>query len=186
MRSLDATDFDDDELLARARAGDRSAFGEFVRRHQRAALRLAAVISGSTEEANDIVQDAMVNVHRGLGSYRGHAPVRSWMLRIVANHAKNHVRSSVRRSRRDDRHARLEVDVVDGADDPVVRQAEHRELADALARLRTADREILACRFMTGLSEAEAADVLAVPIGTVKSRTSRALQRLRTELGEAR
>lgn len=184
MRSPDATEFDDDTLLARARTGDRVAFGELVRRHQRAALRLAAVISGSTEEANDIVQDAMVNVHRALGSYRGHAPVRSWMLRIVANHAKNHVRSSVRRSRRDDRHARLDVGVVDGADDAVVRQAEYRELAQALTRLRTADREILACRFVTELSEAETADVLALPIGTVKSRTSRALERLRAELGE--
>ena len=87
MRSTDLTECDDDSLLARARKDDRPAFGELVRRHQHSALRVAAVISGSTEEAKDIVQDAFVNVHRKLNSYRGTGSVRSWMLRVVANHA---------------------------------------------------------------------------------------------------
>ncbi|MEZ5247930.1 MAG: sigma factor [Ilumatobacteraceae bacterium] len=73
---------------SRARAGDRPAFGELVRRHQRSAVRVAAVISGSTEEAYDIVQGAFVNMHRHLGTYDGRGPVRSWMLRVVANHAR--------------------------------------------------------------------------------------------------
>lgn len=184
MRSPDVTECDDDELLTRARTGDRQAFGELVRRHQRAALRVAAVITGSTEEAKDVVQDAMVNVHRGLGTYRGQGSVRSWVLRIVANHAKNEVRSSSRRLRRDDRHARLHVRVDQGAEDAVVRAAEQQELADALARMGRADREVLGCRFVAELSEAETAEVLAVPAGTVKSRTSRALARLRAALEE--
>ena len=79
----------DDELVRRARAGDRPAYGELVRRHQAAALRLAAGVCGSTEEARDIVQDAMVKGYRALDRYRGDAPVRSWLLRIVANDAKN-------------------------------------------------------------------------------------------------
>lgn len=57
---------DDDALVARARTGDGEAFGELVRRHQRAALRVAAVVSGSTEEASDIVQEAFVAAHRSL------------------------------------------------------------------------------------------------------------------------
>ena len=61
---------DDVTLLLRARGADRVAFGELVRRHQRAALRVAAVITGSTSEAEDIVQDSFVDVHRNLGSYR--------------------------------------------------------------------------------------------------------------------
>ena len=182
MPPLDLTVFDDDELVARVRSGDRDAFGALVGRHQRAALRVAAVISGSTEEANDIVQDAMVKAYRGLDSYRGTSPVRSWMLRVVANEAKNHVRGRVRRLRRDDRVAGRELRIITGADAAVIDRLEHEELARALGRLGTNDRAVLGCRFVADLSEAETAAVLGVARGTVKSRTSRALDRLRAEL----
>lgn len=105
MRPTDPTVLDDDALVARVRAGDRAAFGVLVSRHQRSAMGVAAVICGSTEEAKDIVQNGFVNAYRGLDGYRGTSPIRSWMLRVVANEAKNHVRSRVRRMRRDDRDA---------------------------------------------------------------------------------
>lgn len=174
----------DDELVDRVRSGDRTAFGELVRRHQRAALRVAAVVSGSTEEANDIVQEAMLKVYGGASSYRGRGAVRSWMLRVVANEAKNHVRTSVRRLHRDDRHAGLQLRAADGADIDALAVAERDDLAAALGRLGTNDREVLGCRFVADLSEAETAEVLGVAVGTVKSRTSRALARLRSELEE--
>ena len=94
----------DDELVRRGRAGDRVAYGELVRRHQSAALRLAAAVCGSTEEARDIVQDALVKGYRSLDRFRGDAPVRSWLLRIVANDAKNAVRAKVRRLGREERY----------------------------------------------------------------------------------
>jgi RNA polymerase sigma factor (sigma-70 family) len=183
MRPAELADCDDNTLLTRARADDRAAFAQLVMRHQRAALRVAAIISGSTSEAEDIVQDAFVDVHRHLGSYRGSGSVRSWMLRIVANRAKNHVRSRARRIRRDDREARLELRVAEGADQVAERRIESESLVAALARLGTVDREVLACRYVAGLSEAETAEVLGTPAGTVKSRTSRALERLARELG---
>ncbi len=182
MPAADLTEYDDDTLLLRARNGERVAFGELVRRHQRAALRLAAVISGSTEEAGDIVQDAFVNMHRHLGSYRGSGSVRSWMLRVVANHAKNHVRGRARRLRRDDRHAGLAVRTDESAEQGAERRLEQQALADALRRLDRNDREVLGCRFVAGVGEAETAEVLGIAVGTVKSRTSRALARLRVEL----
>src|SRR5262245_61119034 len=77
-------DVDAAALVARALAGDTEAYGVLVRRHQGAALRLAAGICGSTEEARDIVQDALVKAHGRLPTWRGEAPVRSWLLRIVA------------------------------------------------------------------------------------------------------
>jgi len=172
----------DDELVERARAMDRDAFGELIRRHQRAALRVAAVVSGSTEEASDIVQDAMIKVYSNLSTHRGHGSVRSWMLRIVANEAKNHVRGKVRRLDRDDRHAGLQVRVAEGADVDAIAATERSDLAAALGRLGSNDREVLGCRFIAELSEAETAEVLELPVGTVKSRTSRALSRLRSEL----
>lgn len=185
MQPNDVTELDDEMLVARARSGDRAAFAALLRRHQRAALRVAAVVSGSTEEADDIVQEAFVTVHRRLDSYRATGTVRSWILRIVANHAKNHVRGRVRRLRRDDRHAGLQLREVAAIDDDVVRQDEQRTLVAALERLRPADREVLACRYLGELSEAETAVVLGVAQGTVKSRASRALARLRVEMGAA-
>jgi RNA polymerase sigma factor (sigma-70 family) len=182
MRASDLTTCDDTTLITRAREGESAAFGELVRRHQRAALRLAAVISGSTSEADDIVQDAFVSVHRHLGAYRGDGSARSWILRVVANHAKNHVRSATRRLRRDDRHAGLAVRDAEGAEQAAVRGLEQRALADALAGLPRRHRDVLACRFVTGLTEVETAEVLGVAVGTVKSRTARALARLQVEL----
>lgn len=179
---LDVQALDDAELLERARTGDRPAFGELVRRHRRPALRLAAVISGSTEEANDIVQEACVRMHRSLGTWRGTGSVRSWMLRIVANTAKNHVRSRVRRLRRDDRHAGLELRSVAASDEPAIARIEHEQLAGALSRLRADDRAVLGCRFIADLGERDTAEVLGIARGTVKSRTARALDRLRREL----
>ena len=183
MPPPDLTAFDDESLVARVRSGDREAFGVLVERHQRAALRVAAVITGSTEEANDIVQDAMVKAYRGLDGYRGTSAVRSWMLRVVANEAKNHVRGRVRRIRRDDRVAGREIRIAAGADLTAIERLEHEELAAAISRLGTNDRAVLGCRFVADLSEAETAVVLGVAVGTVKSRTSRALDRLRRELG---
>jgi RNA polymerase sigma-70 factor (ECF subfamily) len=176
-----ATAPDDDELLRRARAGDHRAYGELVRRHQTAALRLAAGISGSNEEARDIVQDAFVKGYRMLGSYRGDAPVRAWMLRIVANDAKNARRGHARRDRRETRYelAARPAARPDATAEAVVDLDESSRLLAALAGLADHDREVLVHRYVAGLSEQETADVLGVPVGTVKSRTSRALDRAR-------
>ncbi len=188
MRPAELADCDDLTLLARARDDDREAFAHLVRRHQSAALRLAAVICGSTNAAEDVVQDAMVDIHRNISGYRGTGSVRSWMLRIVANRAKNHVRGRVRRLRRDDHHARMQLRFTESADQAAEVLLEHATLASALRRLPDHDGDVLACRFVAGLTEAETADVLGTPVGTVKSRTSRALQRLQQELasGDAR
>ena len=177
-------DVSDDELVGRARAGDRPAYGELVRRHQVVALRLAAGICGSTEEARDIAQDAFVQGYRSLSRYRAEAPVRSWLLRIVANHAKNAVRSSARTAA--PRGPLGHLDRADGGGDPVGEAvAGERDVAArlaALAVLPERDREVLAARFLAGLTEAETADLLGVPIGTVKSRGNRALARARSVL----
>lgn len=185
MRSDDVTLCDDDVLVSRARGGEREAFGELVRRHHGAAMRTAAVICGSTQDAADVVQEAWVSAHRALGGFQGSGSVRSWLLRVVANHAKNHVRTVDRRRRRDDRHAGLDLRDVPSPEGVVVDRMERAALTSALGRLGMRDREVLACRFVTGLSEADTAEVLGVALGTVKSRTSRALGRLEAELKRA-
>ena len=173
---------EDRELLARADAGQTVAYAELLRRHQGPALRVAAVISGSSDEAADIVQDAFIRAHGRLGSFRGEGSVRSWLLRVVANQAKNHVRSRGRRRRSEDHHFRLQVQWTESAELVAERNLEHAHVADALGRLDQRDRAILGCRFVAGLSESETADVLGIPLGTAKSRTSRALDRLARHL----
>lgn len=185
MPRRDLSSCDDDELVRRALRSESAAYGELVRRHQAAAARVAAIVGGSTEAASDIVQDAFVAAHRSLASYRGTGSVRSWLLRVVANHARNERRSIDRRLRREDRHARLEVRSSDDVADAVTRRQERAAVADALARLPEPDREVLGCRFVTGLTEAETAEVLDIAVGTVKSRTSRALERLRRAMVES-
>ena len=83
--------------------------------------------------------------------------------------------------RRDDRHARLSLSVTEGADVAVERRSEHEALIAALQRLSRDDRDVLGSRFVAELSEAETAEVLGIALGTVKSRTSRALGRLHHE-----
>jgi len=177
---------DDAELVRRARGGESAAFGDLVRRHQPVALRLAAGICGSTEEARDIVQEAFVKGYRSLDRFRADAPVRAWLLRIVANDAKNAVRTIARRDRRDLRYETGEraLRIAGAPGVPSVDRHEQRRLLAALASLPERDREVLAHRFVAGLSEHETAAVLGVAVGTVKSRTARALERARVVLAE--
>ena len=174
----------DSVLARRAQAGDRQAFGALVERHQAAAIRLAAVIGGSVADAPDIAQEAFVKAHAALARQRDPDLVRSWLLRVVANEAKNFRRASERRIRRDDRFARAAAAMSTAADPgaAAVLATESDELLDALRRMTERDRQIIGYRYFGGLSEAETAAVLGTALGTVKSRTARALGRLRTEL----
>jgi RNA polymerase sigma-70 factor (ECF subfamily) len=180
--TTEQTEPSDSDLVARARAGDSASFGALVGRYQQAALRLAAAISGSTDEAADIAQEAFVKAHRSLTKLTDPAMVRSWMLRIVANEAKNHLRGRDRRRRRDDRYASWVVATVPDPEATALSSDEARNLAQALGRIGMRDRQVLAYRYFAGLSEVETSVAVGVPLGTVKSRTARALTRLRTEL----
>jgi RNA polymerase sigma-70 factor (ECF subfamily) len=176
----------DAELVARARRGDARAFGELVRRHQVVAHRTALVIAGSPSEAEEAAQDAFVNAWRALGRFRPGAPFRPWLLAIVANEARTRRRAAGRRegwTLRAAAEARVAEDPAAG--DPaaaVLVRERAAELHAALARLDERDRTVLALRYLLDLSERETAAVLDCRTGTVKSRASRALERLRREV----
>jgi RNA polymerase sigma-70 factor (ECF subfamily) len=184
MTDSTAADVADAELVARARAGDHQAYGQLVRRHQRSALRVAYAICGSTTEAEDVAQEAFVKAYRALGTYRAESGWRPWLLRIVANESKNRVRADVRRRRTASRHNVLAADVPADPQDLAVDRITNEVVVRALASLPDVHRDVLACRFVAGLSEAETAAVLDVAGGTVKSRQSRALAQLRAALQE--
>ncbi len=147
------------------------------------AVRTAAFL-GAGADAEDVVQDAFVKAYRSLHRFRDDAPFRPWLLRIVANETHNLHRSAGRRAARE-RRAWNAAGAVLLAEDPV-EAALSRDRRDALVRglaaLSAPHRQVVTCRFLLDLDEAETAAVLGWPRGTVKSRLHRALARLRDEL----
>ncbi len=177
---------DESTLVARARRGEAAAYEELVRMHQAIAFRVALVNAGDRADAEEAVQDAFVKAYRALGRFRDGAPFRPWLLRIVANEARNRRRAAGRRAALPLR-AVAAVAPGDAAPSPeaTVLSTERRgELLDALARLDGRDRDVLVHRYLLELDEQETAEALGLRRGTVKSRTSRALERLRAALGE--
>ena len=156
-----------------------------MRAHQGIAFRTAYLITGSAADAEESAQDGFVKAYRALGRFRRGAPFRPWVLEIVANEARNRRRSAGRRTALALRAAG-EAPSGGAAPSPegVVLASEEREgLLEAVNKLREDDRLVLGCRYFLDLSEEETAAALGVRRGTVKSRLSRALERLRAEMG---
>ena len=181
---MEGRPLEDGELVEQARHGDGRAYEELVRRYQGIAARVAYLVSGADAEVEDIVQEGFVRAYRALPRFRAGAPFRPWILRIVANEARNRRRAAGRRARL---ALRVEGDRPSGDAAPspeatVLEEDERRMLVEAVNRLREDDRLVIGYRFFLELSEAETAEALGVRPGTVKSRTARSLARLRKEL----
>ncbi len=179
---------DESTLVARARRGEAAAYEELVRMHQAIAFRVALVNAGDRADAEEAVQDAFVKAYRALGRFRDGAPFRPWLLKIVANEARNRRRSAGRRAGLTLRVAGTAAsgDAAPSPEAAVLTDERREELLDAIGRLDDRDRDILVHRFLLELDEQETAEALGIRRGTVKSRTSRALERLRAEVPEVR
>jgi RNA polymerase sigma factor (sigma-70 family) len=177
----------EDSLAARARGGDIGAYEELVRLHQGLAQRVAYVVVGSDAEAQDAVQEAFVKAYFALGSYRAGSSFRAWLLAIVHNEAANRARSAARRSKLITRAAegRSPGDAAPSPEESVLAAERAEVLGAALASLGPRDRAVIALRYFEELSEREMATALSCRPGTVKSRLSRALSRLRAALSAA-
>jgi len=178
-----ATELDDAAAVARARSGDLDAYEVLVARYTAPAHR-AAVLLGAGADADDVVQEALVKAYRQISRYRGESGFRPWLLAIVANETRNLHRSRHRRDGLVLRAAARE-DAEATSPDPAesaVAVERRQQLVDQMRQLDPRDREVLVCRFLLDLSEAETATALGVPKGTVKSRTARALAKLRGRL----
>jgi RNA polymerase sigma-70 factor (ECF subfamily) len=171
------------DAIRAARAGDLDAFGVLCAAHAEVLFRLACQVTGDATEAEDAVQEGLIRAHVALGRFREGEPIRPWLLRIVYNEARSRVRARGRRTRLVERlHLRPERH----APDPmleVLANETRDEVARVLADLRADDREVIVLRYFLGLDEAEMAATLGCARGTVKSRLSRALGRMREALG---
>lgn len=184
-----ATEKSDEELLDAFRHGERQAFGVLASRHEAALLGLArGLLGGSSALASEAVQDAWVRVIRHAQTYDGRASVRTWLYRIVINrcrdvNARERRATAIARAFAIRRVPRVGSGVgPDGASSP----ASSEELAailPALATLPEDRREVVVLVYGRGFTHEAAADVLAIPLGTVKSRLHAALRHLRQEMG---
>ncbi|MDH2427074.1 RNA polymerase sigma factor [Sphaerisporangium sp. TRM90804] len=153
-----------------------------VTRYSAVAHRTAALL-GAGDEAEDVVQEAFVKAFRHLKGFRREAAFRPWLLRIVANETHTLTRA---RGRRADlvtkAGAQPETRVPDDPEGVAITTDRRTRLLQAVQGLPEREREAVVCRYFLQLSEAETAEVLGWPLGTVKSRTFRGLARLREEV----
>ena len=157
-----------------------------MRAHQGIAFRTAFLIARDPSDAEEAAQDGFVKAYRALGRFRRGAPFRPWLLQIVANEARNRRRSAGRRA-----HLALRLadearpgDAVPSPEAALLAGEQRERLLVAVERLPDDQRDAIACRYLLGLTEAETAAALGIRAGTVKSRLSRALARLRETLEE--
>jgi len=178
----------DTALVERANRGDHQAYAELVRRYSAIAHRTASLIVGPAD-AEDAVQEAFVRAFYALGRFRQGSPFKPWLLAIVVNAARNKARSSGQQPRLRERlsgdRAVGPLHIVASAESTALRADERRSLVEAIDALPANARLVITCRYLLELSETETAQMLGWPIGTVKSRLSRALDGLRVVLAES-
>ncbi|MFI9729107.1 RNA polymerase sigma factor SigM [Streptomyces sp. NPDC052092] len=171
----------DQDLLTRHVDGDAEAFGEIVRRHRDRLWAVALRTLGDREEAADAVQDALVSAYRAAHTFRGQSAVTTWLHRITVNACLNRARKAAsRKTAPVDDAERLEqlLEPHESASAPAERNDLHRQLIEAMGTLPPDQRAALVLVDMQGYPVAEAARILDVPTGTIKSRCARGRARL--------
>ena len=179
---------DDGQLLRRIGQGDEDAMTAFYREHGRVVLAQVLLVTGERVLAEEIVQDTMLAVWRGAGSFRGESSVRSWVIAIARRQTRDRLRG--RRLRVvDDAFLADQPGSGPGPEVTALDRAELAEVTGAIRELAPPHREVLGLVFGSGLSLPEVAGVLEIPVGTVKSRLAAArtaLSRILDEKGQNR
>jgi RNA polymerase sigma-70 factor (ECF subfamily) len=163
----------DSALLARIAQGDEDAMAAFYREHGRVVFAQVLLVTGERVLAEEIVQDTMLAVWRGARSFRGESSVRSWVIAIARRQTRDRLRA---------RRLRVVDDAVladlpgpgPGPEILALDRAELAEVRGAIRELAQSHREVLGLAFGSGLSLLEVANVLEIPVGTVKSRLTSA------------
>ncbi len=183
-----------EELVIKAKQGDKSAFEQLVRQYEKKVYNIALRMSGSPEDAFDLAQEAFLNVYRSLGNFREDAAFSTWLYRIVSNVCLDFARKKANRLKHeqyfithDDDESDQMAEVPDLRYSPETQQ-ERKQLAEALAlgigKLSPEHRQVFLLREISGLTYQEIAQSLDMEEGTVKSRLSRAREKLRVFLAE--
>jgi RNA polymerase sigma-70 factor (ECF subfamily) len=168
-------ELDEHELIVQAQQGDRSAFGELVRRYREGVINVVYRIIADADRAEDVAQDTFIRAWQKLPNYQPRSPFRNWLYRIATNLTMDMVRSE---------KETLDVDSLPlaSANNSLESAIEEKERAEsvqqAILNLPPASRSVLVLREYEGFSYQEIADTLGIPKGTVMSRLSYARKRL--------
>jgi RNA polymerase sigma-70 factor (ECF subfamily) len=176
---------DDAPLIAATLAGDSAAFGQLVGLYQDRLYNSLLRVVGSAEDATDIVQDAFVQAYVKLDTFRGSSAFYTWLYRIAFNLAMSHARRGKKTTSLDSLKEAWGSEPMDGQAAPHagIEQREQVEMVHAaLAQLSTEYRTILVLREIDGCRYEEIAEILNLPVGTVRSRLFRARVALRDQL----
>jgi RNA polymerase sigma-70 factor, ECF subfamily len=168
------------DIISQIRCGSETAWETFVAEHQQSVFRLAYLMLGDTDEAEDIAQEAFIRAFRAIDSFDSARPARPWLLGIAANLARNRYRSVSRYVAAITRAWRNEPEQAATLGEQSAQQWEAQTLWQAVQRLNRVDQEVIYLRYFLDLSEAEITATLSIARGTVKSRLHRAVSRLRT------
>ena len=181
------------ELVARARRGDESAFEALVTENEKRIYNLCRRLTGNQEDAAELTPEAFLNAWRGLGRFQGESSFSTWLYRLATNACIDFLRKEKRRQSLsmtvslDDEEEARQVELPDEryAPEGALERAEaRRAVAEGLERLTLEHRQVLVMREIHGLSYAEIGQVLGLEEGTVKSRIARARGALRKVLTE--
>ena len=180
METIDQASPEDADIVRLACQGDEIAWETLVRAHQTPVFRLAYLLLGSADEAEDVTQETFIRAYRSLGRFDTQRPLRPWLFKIAANLARNQHRSMGRYLAALGRLFHTERGAIGT---PVEAQGDKHQQAEDLWRavqaLGVADQQIIYLRYFLDLSVDETAQVTGLVQGTVKSRLHRALERLR-------
>ncbi len=179
-QQLRLASYHDVELATLAATGDRRAFGELVRRHGSGVRGLLRRMGAQGAEADDVAQDAFLAAFEAIADFRGEGTFAGWVKRIAA-------RLYLRKLQREKRLAALALaaDDADAGTAPGAGAEGRIDLDEGLKGLGPSERMCVTLCFGAGLSHAEAAEALNLPLGTVKSHVKRGLEKLRTRLAPA-
>ena len=169
---------DEPTLVRHAANGDAAAWEPLVREHQEAVFRLSYLLLGDPDDAEDVAQETFLRAWKHLKRFDPTRPLRPWLLSIASNLASNRRRSAGRYFAALTRAFRGEP-IPATIEEKSSQQVQANELWKAVQTLNAHDQQIIYLRFFLDLSVTETAEVLQIAEGTVKSRSSRAIEKLR-------
>ena len=180
----------DAELVKRVQAGDSAAFDILVQKYQHKVVNLVGRFVSDHSECQDIAQDAFIKAYRAIGNFRGDSQFYTWLYRIAANTAKNHLASRARKSPaysvdvEDAEHFEGESRLkdIDNPESLLLTDEIRATIYTAIERLPEDLKSAITLREIDGLSYEEIAEVMDCPIGTVRSRIFRARDVIDKEL----
>ncbi|NNC87336.1 MAG: sigma-70 family RNA polymerase sigma factor [Akkermansiaceae bacterium] len=171
-------DLPDDKLVAMCQKelpADLTAYRELLRRYEGLIYNTCFKLLGSRADAEEVAQDAMIQVFHKIHQFEGRAAFKTWLYKIVHNYCRNRISKIIRKREGQEAYEQHAADTMPDSDNPAENFEMSAHVEEALGKLKERDREIVVLKFMSGLTLQEIADVLDLGLSAAKMRLYRAL-----------